>query len=137
MISVHEEFSNEGSIMKIGEETAELQQVKGNPESFFTIRRAFLHDFSHLSIYLGMGMSPVLVSRSPSCRSSEFFSVNAFGLGDRKGLGIWQQLLLARHGFTSRQESVCFQDLSAADRRTDRRSRRTAVVSRSVTRQRS
>ena len=41
--------------MKIGEETAELQQVKGNPESFFTIRRAFLHDFSHLSIILGDG----------------------------------------------------------------------------------
>ena len=61
MNSVHEELSNEGSIMKIGEETAELQQVKDNPESFFTIRRAFLHDFSYLSIYLGMGMSPVLV----------------------------------------------------------------------------
>ena len=47
--------------MKIGEETAELQQVKDYPESFLTIRRAFLHDFSYLSIYLGMGMSPVLV----------------------------------------------------------------------------
>ena len=45
MIRVHEELSNEGSIMKIGEETAELQQVKGNPESFFTIRRAFYMTF--------------------------------------------------------------------------------------------
>ena len=43
--------------MKVGEETAELD----NPESFFTIRRAFLHDFSCLRIYLGMGMWPVLV----------------------------------------------------------------------------
>ena len=45
MITGHEELSNEGSIMKIGEETAEVQQVKDNPESFFTIRRAFLHEF--------------------------------------------------------------------------------------------
>ena len=36
MLSVHEEHSNEWSIMKIGEETAELQEVKDNPESFFT-----------------------------------------------------------------------------------------------------
>ena len=81
MISVHEELSNEGSIMRIGEETAELQQVKGNPESFFTIRRAFLHDFSHLSIYLGMGMSPVLVF------SLAFVSIVGVPLGKRLRFG--------------------------------------------------
>ena len=81
MNSVHEELSNEGSIMKIGEETAELQQVKDNPESFFTIRRAFLHDFSYLSIYLGMGLSPVLVL------SLDFVSIVGDLLGKRLRFG--------------------------------------------------
>ena len=79
MISVHEELSNEGLIMKIGEETAELQQVKDNPESF-------LHDFSYLSIYLGMWMSPVLVF------SLVFVSIVGVLLGKRLRFWRWERL---------------------------------------------